>query len=52
VLAVVVVMAEIFNILCEVAKEEDVVLANFTRDFDLISKLARISTKVGLPQNG
>jgi hypothetical protein len=38
-LAVVMCVAEILDILGEVAKEEDVVLANLTCDFDLIQSV-------------
>ena len=34
--AIVVSVAEILNILCQVAEQEDVVLTNLTRDFNLI----------------
>jgi hypothetical protein len=48
VLAVVVCVAKILNILGEVAKEEDVVLANLAGDFDLISSVC-LSNRVYVP---
>ena len=44
--AIVVSMAKIFDIFSQVSEQEDVVLSNFTSDFDLL-KLVKILQKLG-----